>query len=123
MRTRPAALEVLLLSTHPGECAPSLDPFRHGGAIVRVASGPVQALELLQRRPNLVFVDLVHGPNLSPGVVEALNRTPRASRVVAIHEGKLDAHFDQVEHLTVDGFCRLRCDRGRARRGTGGVRA
>ena len=109
MRSRPAALEVLLLSEQPDECAPPLHPYRRRGAIVRVASRPGRALELLRRRPNLVFVDLVHGAGLSARVVEVLNRPPRASRVVALHAGCLDAHLDQVEHLAVDGFCRLAC--------------
>jgi hypothetical protein len=85
-----------------------------------MASAPPRALELLLRRPNLVFVDLVHGPGLNARVVEALNRRPRVSRVVVLHEGRLDEHLDQVEHLTVDGFCRL--VRGRVPRAAGGTR-
>jgi hypothetical protein len=72
-----------------------------------VASRPDRALELLQRRPSLVLVDLIHGPGLDSSVVEALNQPPRVSRVVALHEGRIDAFFDEVEHLAVDGFCRL----------------
>ena len=79
---------------------------------VRVASRPDRALALLRRSPKLVLVDLIHGPGLDPGVVRALNRAPRAARVVALHAGSLDSYLDQVEHLTVDGFCRLA---GRAR--------
>ena len=74
---------------------------------VRVASRPEQALELLRNQPNLVLVDLVHGPGLDPDVVRELNRAPRAARVVALHEGVIDAYLDQVEDLTVDGFCRI----------------
>lgn len=107
MRPAPAALEALLLSVLPGECAPHLDMLRARGMIVRVASDPGDALALLRRRPNLVLVDLVHGPGLDPSVVIELNRAPRAARVVALHDGSLDSYLDQVELLAVDGFCRL----------------
>lgn len=105
--TTPERLAVLFLSALPDECAPHVDMLRGQGMTVQVASRPDRALELLSRRPNLVLVDLIHGPALSPGVVEALNRWPRVSRVVALHEGRVDTFLDQVEHLAVDGFCRL----------------
>ena len=104
---RPARLEVLFLSALPGESAPHLARLQELGMSVQVASRPDRALELLERRPSLVLVDLIHGPGLDSSVVEALNQPPRVSRVVAVHEGRLDAFFDQVEHLAVDGFCRL----------------
>ena len=104
---KPAAVEVLLLSALPGECTPQLAVLREMGMNVAVASRPEHALELLLRGPHLVLVDLIHGPGLNRGVVEALNREPRVSRVVALHEGDLGAFLDQVEHLAVDGFCRL----------------
>jgi len=122
MRSRPAVLEVLLLSVHPEQCGTPLHRFRDRGATVRMASAPRCALELLRRRPNLVFVDLVHGPGLDARVVEALNRPPRLSRVVVLHGGRLDAHLDQVERLAVDGFCRLARAGGRASRAAGGAR-
>jgi hypothetical protein len=107
MRSAPAPLEVLFLSALPGECAPHLSLLRGRGMTVQVASHPALALELLGRRPNLVLVDLIHGPALNESVVKALNQPPRVSRVVALHEGSLDSFLDQVEHLTIDGFCRL----------------
>ena len=107
MRTAPSLPSALLLSVLPDECAPRLEELKSHGMIVRVASGPGRALELLEHRPNLVLVDLVHGPGLDPSVVRALNRTPRAARVIALHEGSLDAYLDQVEDLEVDGFCRI----------------
>ena len=99
--------EVLLLSVLPDRCVARLDSLRSPGITVRAARRPGRALVLLRRRPGLVFVDLVHGPGLDPRVVSVLNREPRAARVVALHEGRLDAFHDQAEHLTVDGFCRL----------------
>jgi len=107
MRPSPAAREILFLSAFPGECARHLGLLRGRGATVQVASHPDRALELLRRRPDLVLVDLIHGPGLSPSVVRELNREPRAARVVALHDGRIDTYIDQVEHLTVDGFCRL----------------
>lgn len=107
MRSAPVAPSVLLLSVLPDECAHRLDQLRGQGMTVRVASRPDHALELLRNGPNLVLVDLVHGPGLDPAVVRALNREPRAARVVALHEGVIDTYLDQVEELTVDGFCRI----------------
>jgi hypothetical protein len=106
----PAALQALLLSVQPGGCAPHLDRLRARGVIVRVASEPGDALVLLRRRPQLVLVDLVHGPGLNASVVAELNRTPRTAHVVALHDGCIDSHLDQVEHLAVDGFSRLESD-------------
>jgi DNA-binding NarL/FixJ family response regulator len=103
----PAAHEVLFLSAFPGECAPHLGVLRGRGMNVHVASRPDRALELLRLPPELVLVDLVHGPGLSPAVVRELNRQPRVARVVALHAGRIDTYIDQVEHLMVDGFCRL----------------
>jgi len=107
MRPTPAALDALLLSVLPGGCAPHLDMLRARGMTVRVASHPDDALALLRRGPNLVLVDLVHGPGLNASVVMELNRPPRPARVVALHDGCLDSYLDQVEHLAVDGFSRL----------------
>jgi len=107
MRPAPAALQALLLSVQPGGCAPHLDMLRARGVIVRVATDPGDALVLLRRRPHLVLVDLVHGPGLNASVVAELNRSPRTARVVALHEGCLNSHLDEVEHLAVDGFSRL----------------
>jgi DNA-binding NarL/FixJ family response regulator len=107
MRPSPAAREILFLSAFPGECSRHLGLLRGRGTTVQVASDPGRALELLRRRPDLVLVDLIHGPGLSPSVVRELNREPRAARVVALHNGCIDTYIDQVEHLTVDGFCRL----------------
>ena len=100
-------LDILFLSALPGECAPHLGMLRGRGMNVRVASRPDRAIELLRFRPALVLVDLVHGPGVSPRVVSELNRKPRAARVVALHDGRIDACLDQVEHLIVDGLCRL----------------
>ena len=102
MRPAHAARVVLLLSAFPDACAPRL---REQG--VAVASDPERALALLRFRPALVLVDLIHGPGLSPAVVRELNREPRAARVVALHEGRIDTFIDQVADLTVDGFCRV----------------
>ena len=107
MTPSPSTRDALLLSASPGECVPHLGVLRGQGTTVHVASRPDRALKLLRSRPNLVLVDLVHGPGLSPSVVRALNREPRAARVVALHNGRIDAYLDQVEHLRVDGFCRL----------------
>jgi DNA-binding response OmpR family regulator len=107
MRSAPARVEVLILSALPAEVAAQLAVLREHGMSVHVASRPERALELLLRRPHLVLVDLIHGPALNRGVVDALNREPRVSRVVALHDGDVDSYLDQVEHLTVDGFCRL----------------
>jgi DNA-binding NarL/FixJ family response regulator len=104
---KPTPIEVLFLSELPGEVAPQMASLRGRGMSVQVASHPDRALELLRRRPHLVVVDLIHGPALDPLVVEALNQEPRASRVVALHEGSIEAYIDQVEDLTVDGFCRI----------------
>ncbi len=99
--------EVLLLSAAPGLHASHLRSLRSHGAVVRVAARPGAALQMLRRSPTLVLVDLVYGPALNPQVVRALNRARGGTMVVALHEGRLDAYRDQVEHLTVDGFCRL----------------
>jgi CheY-like chemotaxis protein len=104
---KPTAQEVLFLSALPAGCALHLAALRGQGMSVQVASDPEDALALLRRRPSLVLVDLIHGPRLTPRVVEALNREPRSARVVALHEGRLDSYLEQVEHLAVDGFCRL----------------
>jgi len=106
MRPTPA-IDILFLSSLPTECAPHLGMLQAQGMNVRVASRPDRALELLSLRPGLVLVDLVHGPGLSPSVVTALNRRPRAARVVALHDGRIDKCLDQVEHLIIDGLCRL----------------
>ena len=107
MRALPGDFEVLFLSALPPEFDPDVRTLRGQGLIVRVASRPAQALACVRRRPRLVFVDLVHGPGLDPRVVKALNRFRRTTRVVALHQGRIDSHLDQVEHLRVDGFCRL----------------
>jgi DNA-binding NarL/FixJ family response regulator len=105
MRPAHATRDVLLLSASPEACAPRLGALSGHG--VAVASDPDRALELLRFRPALVLVDLIHGPGLSPAVVRELNRAPRAARVVALHEGRIDRFIDQVFDLTVDGFCRV----------------
>ena len=105
---RPARpYEVLLLSAVPPFHATRLRSLRGHGAVVRVAARPSDALRMLRRPPTLVLVDLVYGPALNPQVVRALNRARGGTMVVALHEGRLDAYRDQVEHLSVDGFCRL----------------
>ena len=104
---KPAPLVVLFLSALPGEIATQMDSLRERGMSVQAASRPELALELVRRRPHLVLVDLIHGPGLDRAVVEALNQEPRASRVVVLHEGSIEAYLDQVEDLTVDGFCRI----------------
>jgi CheY-like chemotaxis protein len=103
----PTPREVLLLSAAPEAHAARVTSLRQRGTIVRVANRPEDALALLRRSPELVLVDLVHGPGLDRRVVSALNRARRGMRVVALHRGSLDAFRDQVEHLSVDGFYRL----------------
>jgi hypothetical protein len=80
---------------------------RGHGATVSVARRPTEAMRMLRRAPTLVLVDLVYGPGLDRRVVRALNRARRETLVVALHDGRLDTFTDQVEHLSVDGFCRL----------------
>jgi len=99
--------EVLLLSASPESHAATVDSLRRRGAVVRVAARPGHALRLLRRGPSVVLVDLVFGPGLNPRVVSALNRQRGATLVVALHAGSLEEFRPEVEHLSVDGFCRL----------------
>ena len=99
--------EVLLLSASPGSHAATVGALRRGGAVVRLAARPGHALQLLRRGPSVVLVDLVFGPGLNPRVVRTLNRLRGSTLVVALHAGSLEEFRPEVEHLSVDGFCRL----------------
>ena len=107
MKPSDAANDVLLLSAFPAKCAGHLGMLRGQGMNVRVASHPDRALELIRIGPDMVLVDLVHGPGMSREVTMELNREPRAVRVVALHDGRIDTYLDQIGGLAVDGFCRL----------------
>lgn len=99
--------EVLLLSAAPSLHAEHMNALRGRGTSVRIAARPREALRLLRSLPGLVLVDLVYGPCLNPEIVRILNRARGETMVVALHEGRLDAFSEEVEDLSVDGFCRL----------------
>ena len=58
-----------------------------------------EATKLLPELPGLRAVQ-----SLSAGVEKLRPLLPEG---VALHNGRIDAYLDQVEHLRVDGFCRL----------------
>ncbi len=76
------------------------------GVAVRVPR-PAIPRRLRLGNPDLILVDLVHGPGLSLEMIAALNRRRGRAKVVALHEGSLEAGFRSAPGLAMDGFCRL----------------
>lgn len=103
--TAQGCAEIVLLSTHPLAHDDMVRALRHHGVTVRVPRAA--ALDrILDRGPDLILVDLVHGAGLTREAIAALNRRRGRSMVVALHEGLLDPPAAEAADLMVEGFCR-----------------
>ena len=97
--------EILLLSAFPEVHSGMIDALRFEGFRVRAPRPPrIQRLDV--RSADLVLVDLIHGPGLTPAMIGTLNRTHGQAMVVALHEGSLEPGLRVAAALTIEGFCR-----------------
>jgi CheY-like chemotaxis protein len=97
---------VLLISRAPEAHRALLHQFRRTGAQVFFARNAARAISLLGLCPDLVLVDLAIGAELSPALVQSLNRPSGSTLVVALHDGHLETVDEHACHLSVQGYCR-----------------
>jgi len=90
--------DVLLLSAAPQMYAPLLDSLTSSGIRATAACSPQDAFRLVERSPQTVLVDLVHGAGLDLATVEAINRRRGRTMVLALHDGRFT-----IDGLSTDG--------------------
>jgi len=99
--------DVLLLSAAPEMYAPLLESLASSGIPATAACSPQDASRLIERSPQTVLVDLVHGAGLDPATVAAINRRRGRTMVLALHAGEFGSFTEALWDLNVDGFCRF----------------
>ena len=98
---------VLLLSTVPEAHFALLRDLRGRGIRVQVARSGRHAIRKLRQRPVIILVDLVYGPDLDRASIDSVNSARATSTVLGVHEGDLARFAEELEHLVMDGFCRM----------------
>lgn len=99
--------DVLLLSAAPEMYTTLLDSLISNGIRATAACSPQDASRLIERSPQTVLVDLVHGAGLDLATVEAINRRRGRTMVLALHDGRFGPYAESLWDLSVDGFCRF----------------